>query len=423
MKRRREQAGGTGASDPVRPKKWTEKGWTGVARWEGWNKGLFRAGDRVCCAVSGGADSVALLLALVDANAEEPSLGAVLSAVHVHHGLRAAEADADQDFVRELCGRSGVPLIVEHVDTPARQAAEREGVEEAARALRYEVFRALLFSGSVDSVATGHNLDDQAETVIMKLMRGAWTEGIGGIQPVLAVSPVSPVSPVSLTQGQSSSADGGPATPSPGSQGRSGRIVRPFLGVRRREIEVFLRKRGQSWREDTSNADLRLTRNRVRHQLMPELRRFNPGLDELLGRTAAIARDEELYWQKEIARLLPSLLLPGKPVRGGGRAVATAVGERATAMDLDRLRGLHAAVRRRVVRAAAGSLGCRLSSDETAKLLALAGLEPYPGLTGRIGARLELAGGLRAERSARELRLSRSGTPKMGKGDDLPPKM
>ena len=147
---------------------------------------------------------------------------------------------------------------------------------------------------------------------------------------------------------------------------------------------------------------------------MPILRSFNPGIDELLGRTAAIARDEESYWQTEVARLLPGLLLPGKPVRGGGRAVGTAVGERSAALELDRLRALAPAVRRRTLRAAASTLGCRISAEETAKLLALAGLEPYAGsaggsISGRIGARLELAGGLRAERSARELRFSRTG--------------
>ena len=150
------------------------------------DRGLLRAGERVCVAVSGGADSVALLLAMVEANTEsklnkEP-LGVVLSAAHVHHGLRGAEADGDEAFVRELCERLGVPLTVFRVDTAARQAAEREGVEEAARELRYEALRGLMASGVVDVVATAHTLDDQAETVMMKLLRGAWTEGWGGFR-------------------------------------------------------------------------------------------------------------------------------------------------------------------------------------------------------------------------------------------------
>jgi tRNA(Ile)-lysidine synthase len=104
----------------------------------GWDRTLLRAGDRVCVAISGGADSTALLLALHEANAEKTPLGIVLSAAHVHHGLRGADADADEAFVRELCERLGVPLTVFRVDTAARQAAESEGLEEAARELRYE---------------------------------------------------------------------------------------------------------------------------------------------------------------------------------------------------------------------------------------------------------------------------------------------
>jgi tRNA(Ile)-lysidine synthase len=138
------------------------------------------------------------------------------------------------------------------------------------------------------------------------------------------------------------------------------------------------------------------------------LRSFNPAADEMLANVAELARDEQAYWETEVGRLLPQLLLPGKPVRGGGRAVGTAAGEVAVAVELERLRGLSAALRRRVVRAAARSVGCRLSFEETAKLLALGGFGGYEGVTGRVGSRLELRGGLRAERSARELRLSRT---------------
>src|SRR5471030_228161 len=127
----------------------------------GLDRTLVRAGERVCVAVSGGADSVALVLGLVEANItsgqNKTPLGVVLSAAHVHHGLRGADADADAAFVRELCGRRGVPLTVFRVDTAARQAAEGDGVEEAARELRYAALRGL----EVDVVATGHTLDDQ----------------------------------------------------------------------------------------------------------------------------------------------------------------------------------------------------------------------------------------------------------------------
>jgi len=303
----------------------------------------------------------------------------------VHHGLRGAEADGDEAFVRELCERVGVPVKVFRVDTAARQVAEGEGLEEAARELRYEALRGLMASGVVDVVATAHTLDDQAETVVMKMVRGAWTEGLGGISPEL--------------QGVG-----------------AGRVVRPLLGVRRVEVEAFLQGRGQGWREDASNRDVSLTRNRVRHVLMPMLREFNPGVDALLARTAEVAREEEAFWQAEVARVLPQVLLPGKPVRGGGRAVSTAVGEVGYAMEIARLREMAPALRRRVVRAAARRVFAEggaessyvLSGEETAKVLALAGFGGMGGaVTGRIGSRLELHGGLRVERSAREIRLWR----------------
>jgi tRNA(Ile)-lysidine synthase len=328
------------------------------------DRSLVLAGERVCVAASGGADSTALLLAMVEANAERDAQGVgpglVLSAAHVHHGLRGAEADGDESFVRELCARIGVPLTVFQVDTAARQASEGEGLEEAARALRYEALGGLMRSGAVDVVATAHTLDDQAETVMMKLLRGAWTEGLGGISPVV----------VEQRLGTRNQALG------------QGRIVRPMLRTRRTEVEAFLRSREQGWREDASNRDLTLTRNRVRHELMPALRGFNPGIDDVLARMAAIAREEELFWQAEVGRVLPQVLLPGKPVRGGGRAVSTAVDEPSCALEIARLQAMTPALRRRLVRAAAK-------------------------IDGKPGSRLELSGGLRVERSARELRFWR----------------
>jgi tRNA(Ile)-lysidine synthase len=367
---------------------------------------LLCAGERVCVAVSGGADSTALLLALLQANIAGPQnkqpLGLVLSAAHVHHGLRGAEADADAAFVRELCERLAVPFRAFNVDVASRQALTGEGLEEAARAVRYRALRSL----GVDAIATAHTLDDQAETVMMKLLRGAWTEGLGGISPVVEAAGAAGEKQVLRSAQDDKPIWGDEDKPIWGDEDepRVGRIVRPLLGVSRAEVEAFLKENGQTWREDSSNRDLTLTRNRVRHQLMPLLRSFNSNVDELLARTAGIARDDEAFWQAETARLLPQLLLPGKPVRGGGRAVGTAVGERASAVEIARLAALAPALRRRVVRAAARQAGVGLSAEETARVLALAGFGGFAGVTGRIGSRLELHGGLRVERSARELR-------------------
>ena len=144
----------------------------------------LRPGDRACCAVSGGADSTALLLLVYAANAlPKNALGVGLSAVHVNHGLRGEEADADQAFVEELCERLGVPLVTHAVDTRTYAAMHRQTLEEAARNLRYDFFRSLLAEGKATHILTAHTLDDQAETVLMKLLRGAWLEGMAAISP------------------------------------------------------------------------------------------------------------------------------------------------------------------------------------------------------------------------------------------------
>lgn len=362
------------------------------------NREYIRPGDRVCAAVSGGADSVAMLLLLHAANAvPRNALGVGLSAVHVHHGLRGEEADADLAFVQELCVRLGVPLHIHHASVPERVALSREAgqpetIEEAARTIRYDFFASLIAQGRADSVLTAHTLDDQAETVLMKLLRGAWTEGLSGIYPIVLVEDT-----------QSSPLPKRPA----------GKIVRPLLSVRRGGLEDFLLAQNQPWRTDSSNADQAFARNRIRHHLLPILREYNPSFDQAMANLAELAREDEARWQSELGRILPQVLLPGKPVRGGGRAVSTLAGvPGSVALELDRLRAFDPAMRRRVVRAAARTLGARLSFDETARLLALAGLLPSAHAAdstarARTGASLHLASGLRAERSPRELRLYR----------------
>jgi tRNA(Ile)-lysidine synthase len=282
---------------------------------------------------------------------------------------------------------------------------------EAARAIRYECFASLIAQGHADSVLTAHTLDDQAETVLMKLLRGAWTEGLSGIHPEVHMQGIGishPSEPRPLAGGP----DGEQGTGNREQGTTGGQIVRPLLGVRRAELEDYLRARKQPWRTDSSNSDEAFTRNRVRHQLLPILREYNPSLDQTLANLAELAREDEARWQAELGRILPQVLLPGKPVRGGGRAVSTAAGEPGSvALEIERLRGFDPALRRRVVRAAARQLGARLSFDETARLLALAGLLPGAGdgeaPPMRAGAGVQLAAGLRAQRSARELRLYR----------------
>ena len=318
---------------------------------------------RLAVGLSGGADSVALLRALFARKAE---LGLVLHAAHLHHGLRGDEADADLEFCGALAAKLEIPFHQARVDTAAEAQTKSETIEEAARHLRYAWFRESMACGEVDAVATAHTRDDQAETVLAKFLRGSWTEGLSGIHPVR--------------------------------QFPEGRILRPLLGTTRAQVEAYLRGLDQDWREDSSNRHRTFTRNRIRHELLPLLETWNPRLREQLAGMAELARDEEAYWAAEVAKTAPQLILPGRPVRGGGRAASHGL-----AIDTTRLAALVPAVQRRLLRHAAGQLGTGLDRlgldfDSTEVLRGLA-------LGGKAGQKLELAGGLRAERTPRELRL------------------
>ncbi len=239
---------------------------------------LLGAGNRAGVAVSGGADSVALLRLLLELRGE---LGIVVSVVHFNHKLRGAESDTDQEFVAKLARDFDLDCRAESGDAAAHAADQRLSVEAAARNLRYGFFRRLLGESpeaavKLDVVATAHTLDDQAETVLMRLARGSGFRGLAAIYPRIPVE------------------DAGERV--------SGEIVRPLLGIRRRELETYLKDLGQSWREDSSNADLKFTRNRVRQQILPLLEReLNPALAQGLSELAEIARGEEDYWENEIS--------------------------------------------------------------------------------------------------------------------------
>ena len=344
---------------------------------------LFRPGLRLAVGLSGGADSVALLCALAEQSREKGrELGLVLHAAHLHHGLRGAEADADLAFCRDLAAHLSLPFHEHRVDTAAEARRESsnpsesenttehrpdsvpcDSIEGVARRLRYRWFRDLMVAEEIDAVATAHTLDDQAETVLAKFLRGAWTEGLSGVHPVLEFP--------------------------------EGCILRPLLNTTRAEIEAFLHARGQMWREDSTNRHLTFTRNRIRHELLPLLEGWNPRLREHLAQMAELARDEEALWQAEIDRLAPQILLQGLPVRGGGRASGPGI-----AVDVAKLGAQPVALQRRLLRHAAAHFESAPDFPDTEALRNLA-------LKGRAGQKLELARGLRAERSHRELRLSR----------------
>jgi tRNA(Ile)-lysidine synthase len=234
----------------------------------------------VLCALSGGADSVALLDALAALGRRR---GFVVRAAHLDHGLRA-ESGADAAFCVDLCCRLGVPLRRGRADVAARARREGGGLEDAGRRERYAFLRRVKEEEEASVIAVAHTRDDQAETVLLRMLRGSGAGGLSAMQP------------------------------------RSGDVIRPLLAVSREAVLEHLRRRGLPWREDESNADPRFLRNRVRHELLPYLEaRFNPRVRETLARAASLLADEA-----ETLRSLADASWPAVSRREGTRAVLAA---------------------------------------------------------------------------------------------------
>ena len=219
-------------------------------------KEFFHAGQRVGVAVSGGPDSV-LLLHFMIALARESGL--TLAAVHFNHRLRGAESDGDEGLVRDLAASLRIEYLRGEADVGRVARERRTNLEAVARDLRYRFFFSLVDQGRLDRVATAHTANDQAETVLMRLLRGTGTRGLGGIYPVL-----------------------------------EGKVIRPFLGLTRAEVMQEISARGLPYRVDSSNLSTRLQRNKIRMELLPLLaKEYNPAIISLLSQFADRARDDE----------------------------------------------------------------------------------------------------------------------------------
>jgi tRNA(Ile)-lysidine synthase len=219
--------------------------------------GVLLPGDSVGVAVSGGADSVAMLHLLVDLREK---LGIVLSVVHFNHHLRGKASDADEKFVRKLAAKHGLPCHVGRDDVAAKARREKANLEDAARRARYAFFVQLVEGGKLTRIAVGHTADDQAETVLAHILRGTGLAGLGGIHPT------------------------------------SEHVVRPLLQVRRATLRVYLKQRKQTWREDATNLDTSKMRARIRKKLLPLLeKQFQPTVVEHLGALATLAREDNIY--------------------------------------------------------------------------------------------------------------------------------
>jgi tRNA(Ile)-lysidine synthase len=210
------------------------------------NLQLLTPGEPLLIGVSGGADSVALLDALVQS-------GYRPRVCHLNHQWRGAESDADAEFVRELAGKYSLPATIE--------AQKVAGDEDSARQARLAFFESVAKRTGIHQLALAHTADDQVETFLLRLLRGAGTLGLAGMREER--------------------------------QHGSLRIIRPLLEVRRSEVIDYLKSRQLTWREDASNADRQFLRNRIRHELLPLLERdYNPGIRDVLRRTAEILRAE-----------------------------------------------------------------------------------------------------------------------------------
>ena len=312
---------------------------------------LLKAGNRLAVAVSGGADSVALLRLLLELRAE---LGTVLSVVHFNHKLRGHESDGDEGFVAEIARTHGLEFRRGEGDVRACCDAGLS-LEAAARKLRYEFFARLLRDQPLDRIATAHTLDDQAETVLLRLARGAGTRGLAGIYPRVteAASAKTQIPRFARDDIGSGEGSGGTSGSGGGDDVLRRSIIRPLLAVRRAELVAYLEEIGQAWREDSSNRSRDHARNRVRQELLPWLEiNLNPSVREQLAESAEIAREEEEYWQGEIAAV--SLRCWNMDTR---------------CLRLAELAKMSSALRRRVVRSVSESFGLRLDFRHVEQVL------------------------------------------------------
>lgn len=318
---------------------------------------------RVLVALSGGADSTALLLAALAAAEDRgatggtsgpdagdaPSTPRLVTACLVDHGARGDEDRTAEAFCRALCERLGVALAVERVDV----AAGDKGWEDAARRVRYEALERVRTQTGAERILTGHTADDVAETVLMRLARGASTRGLGGIPE------------------------------------RTGHVLRPLLGCRRAELREWLAERGQEWLEDSTNADPRFLRNRIRAGVLPELEEAVPQAVDSIAQAARLFREDDAYLDGLAREELVKAELSPTDLRGyvsGGLNL----GPCARAWSAARLRILPGPLARRAVRAALVTAGVDADALTTRHIQLLC------DNLDRGGFALELPGGLTA---------------------------
>jgi tRNA(Ile)-lysidine synthase len=285
---------------------------------------LVGADARVLVALSGGPDSVALVHLLLELQASGDLT--VVGLAHFNHQLRGVDADADEAFCRAMAKTMDLPIEVGRADVATAARAAGRSIEDLARELRYAFFGQVADRMGADAIALGHSLDDQAETFLLRLIRGAGSRGLAAILP------------------------------------RAGRVIRPLLGISRAELRQYAADRSLAFCNDATNADLSIPRNRVRHELIPYLEReFSPGISRVLAREAELARQDEDHLQAEAIDFAGSIVLR----RTGGK----------TELDAAALRSLPLALAARVARHALSlqAPGHFIAYDHVDRLLQCAG--------------------------------------------------
>jgi len=260
--------------------------------------GMIVPGENVLVAVSGGADSTALLFCLRQLSLE---MNFTLTVAHLNHCIRGSEGDADAEFVRQLSFDLGIPCVSEAIDV--RRQAAGENLEAFARRLRYDFLKRAAAQAGASKIAIGHHENDQAETVLFRLLRGSGIEGLSSIRPVL-----------------------------------DGLIIRPLIACQKSLIHEYLREIGVGYKDDSTNADMSYARNRIRRELIPYLEaKFNPQLISTLAREAAIARETWDYIETQAAAAYEKLRTESEGV---------------VSLSVIGLRDLHPALRKQVLRMA-----------------------------------------------------------------------
>jgi tRNA(Ile)-lysidine synthase len=260
---------------------------------------LFDPGAVVVVGVSGGADSLCLLHVLCHL---PPTHAPRIHVAHLHHGVRGAEADADAAFVADLAAAWNLPCTIGRVDVPAAAGRGGLSVEEAGRRARYTFLGEVALANGSDTVAVAHNADDQVETILMHFLRGSGLSGLRGMLP-LSPLPRPPWgravvdSPLDMLAG---APDGGGL-----------RLARPLLDVPRLDIEAYCQEHGLTPRVDRTNLDVTLFRNRLRHELLPLLETYNPGVRAALRRSAQVISDEQQALRQMLAALWPQVVTHG----------------------------------------------------------------------------------------------------------------